>query len=29
MVNRVNAAFDEMKGFENTGGTEIRGGLSI
>ena len=29
MVNRVNAAFDDMKVAENSGGTEIRGGLSI
>ena len=27
MVNRVNAAFDEMKGSENTGGTENSRGL--
>ena len=27
MVNRVNAAFDDMKGSENTGGTENPRGL--
>ena len=27
MVNRVNAAFDDMKGSENTGGTENSRGL--
>ena len=29
MVNRVNAAFDDMKGAENSGGTENSWGLSI
>ena len=29
MVNRVNAAFDEIKGFENSGGTENSRGLNI
>jgi len=27
MVNRVNAAFDDMKGTDNTGGTENSRGL--
>jgi len=29
MVNRVNAAFDDMKGTDNTGGTENSRGLNI